>query len=268
MKILVTGHKGFIGQNMVRYLHNNTDWEVDTYDWDGGILPSIIDQDWILHLGAISSTTERDIDKVMFQNFDFTRQLFDACKTYGVNLQYSSSASVYGFGTDFTEDAIPDPKTPYAWSKYLVERHHRMHQGGNIVHGFRYFNVYGNGEEHKGSQASPISKFRKQETIKLFEGSTKYFRDFICVEDICRVHVDFIKNVKKSGIFNLGTGKSYSFQQVADLISSKQELIPIPEEVKYSYQELTCSDNTKLESVLGSQKWITIEEFLESSNNR
>jgi hypothetical protein len=65
-----------------------------------------------------------------------------------------------------------------------------------------------------------------------------------------------------------GTGKSYSFQQVADLISSKQELIPIPEEVKYSYQELTCSDNTKLESVLGSQKWITIEEFLKTRNNR
>ena len=268
MKILVTGYKGFIGQNMVQYLHKNTDWEVDTYDWNSGVLPSIIDQDWILHLGAISSTTERDIDKIMFQNFDFTRQLFDACKTYGVNLQYSSSASIYGFGTDFTEDALPDPKTPYAWSKYLVERYHRMNQGGNTVHGFRYFNVYGDGEEHKGSQASPISKFRNQETIRLFEGSTKYFRDFVCVEDVCRVHVDFIKNVRKSGVFNLGTGKTYSFQQVADLISSKQEYIPIPKNVKDSYQELTCSDNTKLEDAIGSQKWISIEEFLETRNNR
>jgi len=268
MKLLVTGSKGFIGKNLIKYIEDNTDWEVDTYDWSSGILPSIMDQDWVLHLGAISSTTERDIDKIMVQNFDFSRQLFDACKTYGVNLQYSSSASVYGFGTDFTEDATPDPKTPYAWSKYLVERHHRTHQGGNIVHGFRYFNVYGDGEEHKGNQASPISKFRQQETIKLFEGSTKYFRDFICVTDVCRVHVDFIKSVKKSGIFNVGTGKPYSFQQVADLISSKQEHIPIPEEVKYSYQELTCSDNTKLESVLGPQKWISIEEFLESRNTR
>jgi len=271
MKILVTGSKGFIGKNLIKYIEDNTDWEIDTYDWEGGILPSVMDQDWVIHIGANSSTTERDLDKIMQQNVDFTRQLFDACKTYGVNMQYSSSASLYGSGTDFKETAQLDPKAPYAWSKYLCEYHHKKNQGGNIVQGFRYFNVYGDNEGHKGSQASPVTQFRKQAKeqgfIKLFEDSNSYFRDFICVEDVCRVHVEFIKSVKKSGIFNVGTGKTYSFQQVADLISDKQTYIPMPEILKNSYQSYTCSDNTKLENMIGPQKWITIEEFLKSSSN-
>lgn len=268
MKILLTGHKGFIGRNMLQYLEDNTDWQVDTFDWRGDIMPGIMDKDWVIHIGAISSTTERDIDKIMKQNYDFSRQLFKVCKTYGVNLQYSSTASLYGMGTNFSEEAQLDPITPYAWSKYLCERYHQMTQGGNIVQGFRYFNVYGNGEEHKGSQASPISKFKKlaenNEPIKIFEGSNEYFRDFVCVTDVCRVHVEFIKNVKESGIFNIGTGKARSFQEVADLISSNQEYIPIPEHLLRSYQKYTCSDNSKLERVLGPQKWITIEDFLKS----
>lgn len=268
MKLLVTGSKGFIGQNLVKYIEDNTDWIVDTYDWLDGSIPSVMDQDWVVHIGAISSTTERDLDKVMRQNYDFTRQLFDACKTFGVNMQYSSSASLYGLGTDFNETAQLDPRTPYAWSKYLCEYYHRHHQGGNIVQGFRYFNVYGDHEDHKGSQASPVYQFRKQAkeqgSIKLFEGSSNYFRDFICVQDVCRVHVEYIKKVKDSGIFNVGTGKTYSFQQVADLISDKQEYIPMPEILKNSYQSYTCSDNLKLESTIGAQKWVTIEEFLKN----
>ncbi len=254
---------------MLQYLEDNTDWYVDTFDWNDGNMPSLFEQDWVIHLGAISSTTERDLDKVMRQNYDFTRQLFSNCKTFGINLQYSSTASLYGMGTNFSEDAELDPITPYAWSKYLCERFHKNNQGGNIVHGFRYFNVYGDGEEDKGSQASPISKFRKlannNEKIKIFLGSREYYRDFVCVKDVCRIHVEFIKNVKKSGIFNVGTGVARSFQEVADLISDNQEYMPIPENLLRSYQKYTCSDNTKLESVLGPQKWISIEEFLNSA---
>jgi ADP-L-glycero-D-manno-heptose 6-epimerase len=270
MRVLVTGYKGFIGQNLVQYIYDNTDWSVDLYEWGESNMPSVIEQDWVIHIGAVSSTTERDLDKVMRQNVDFTRQLFNACKTYGVNFQYSSSASLYGLGTDFTETAQLDPRTPYAWSKYLCEYHHKQHQGGNIVHGFRYFNVYGNYEEHKGSQGSPISQFSKQAEsgkIKLFHNSNSYLRDFIAVEDICRVHVEYIKRVKNSGIWNIGTGKANSFQYVADLISRKYdssiEYIEMPEILKSSYQTYTCADTSKLEDSIGTQRWITLDEWLD-----
>lgn len=267
MRVLVTGYKGFIGQNLVQYIYDNTDWSVDQYEWGESNMPSVIEQDWVIHLGAISSTTERDLDKVMRQNVDFTRQLFNACKTYGVNLQYSSSASLYGMGTDFRETAMPDLRTPYAWSKYLCEYHHRQHQGGNIVQGFRYFNVYGNHEEHKGSQGSPISQFGRQDPIKLFYNSNEYLRDFVAVEDVCRIHVDFIKSVTESGVWNLGTGTSRSFQEVADIIrqcnNTSIEYVKMPKILETSYQKYTCADLTKLQDTVGKQQWISIEEWLD-----
>ena len=173
MKILLTGHKGFIGSYMLKALEKQGH-DVDTFDWDDGYMPNVMEQDWVIHMGAISSTTERDIDKVLRQNYDFSRQLYNNCKTFGVNLQYSSSASVYGLVSTFREDAILEPKTPYAWSKYLFERYHAQHQGGNIVQGFRYFNVYGpEGEEHKGNQASPYMQFKNQ---ALVDGEIKVFK--------------------------------------------------------------------------------------------
>jgi ADP-L-glycero-D-manno-heptose 6-epimerase len=267
MKILVTGHKGFIGYNLVKYIKENTDWIVSVFDWEHGKIPSVIEQDWVIHIGAISSTTERDLDKIMRQNVDFTKEIFDACKTYGINLQYSSSASLYGLGTDFRETAPLDPRTPYAWSKYLCEYYHQRHQGGNIVQGFRYFNVYGNYEDHKNDQASPISQFRKQHPIKLFENSDNYKRDFIAVEDVCRIHVKFINRVKESGIWNVGTGRVTSFQEVANLIGDHQEYIPMPPQLVNSYQTYTCADLTKLTATIGSQKFLGIQEWLKQSDS-
>lgn len=247
MRILLTGHRGFIGQRMLRELESRGHI-VDTYEWND-VLPSIMEQDWVIHIGAISSTTERDIDKILSQNFDFTRQLFNACKTYGVNMQYASSASVYGMGTDFRETAMPDPRTPYAWSKYLCERYHYAHQGGNIVQGFRYFNVYGpEGEEHKGDQASPFYKFKKQaeETgqIKVFQDSDKYHRDFIQVNDLIDLQLRFL-DVKSSGIYNIGSGRTQSFRQIAESFDAKIVEIEMPNVLKSNYQTYTCADMTK-----------------------
>ena len=126
MRILVTGHKGFIGSNMVKELR---DHDVDTYDWDG-VVPGVMDYDWVIHMGAISSTTETDIEKVLTQNLDFSIALYDQCKRFGVNFQYSSSASVYGRGTEFNEESPVDPRTPYAWSKYLFERYVEKNPSG------------------------------------------------------------------------------------------------------------------------------------------
>ena len=252
MNILLTGYKGFIGSHMLTALES-AGHNVSTYEW-GEVLPGIIDQDWVIHIGAISSTTERDIDKVLRQNFDFSCQLYDVCKTFGVNFQYSSSASVYGLVSTFREDAPPDPRTPYAWSKYLFERYVQGHSGGNIVQGFRYFNVYGpEGEEHKGDQASPFSKFKKQaeETgrITVFEGSEQFHRDFIHVSKIVDTHLKFL-NVGESGIWNVGTGKTMSFMDVAKSFNVPIDIIPMPENIKDSYQKYTCADLTKLRTVV------------------
>jgi ADP-L-glycero-D-manno-heptose 6-epimerase len=216
-----------------------------------------MDLDWVLHIGAISSTTERDVDKVFRQNYDFSVQLYEECKTFGVNFQYSSSASVYGMGSEFNESSPVDPRTPYAWSKYLFERYVKDHPSGSIVQGFRYFNVHGPGEDQKGNQASPFHQFRKQAErtgqVKVFENSDKYLRDFIHVDQVIATHKRFF-NVNESGIWNLGTGKPMSFLDVAKRFTSNITEIPMPEILKDSYQSYTCADMGKLNKSLATIK--------------
>jgi ADP-L-glycero-D-manno-heptose 6-epimerase len=254
MKILLTGHKGFIGSHMLKALQAHGH-QVSVYDW-GDILPSMMGQDWVIHMGAISATTERNVEKVMTQNYDFTVQLYEACHTFGVNFQYSSSASIYGLVSTFREDAELDPRTPYAWSKYLTERYIQQHPMGARVQIFRYFNVYGpEGEEHKGSQASPYAQFKRQaETtgqIQVFEGSDKFLRDFVPVSRIVDTHLKFL-TVKESGIWNVGTGQPRSFMDVAKEFDVPVTTIPMPEILQDSYQKYTCADMTKMQQTLNS----------------
>lgn len=260
MKFLLTGHKGFIGQHMLQRLLS-LGHTVDTYEWDEIARPTVDNSyNWVLHIGAISSTVERDVEKVMRQNYEFTMWLFDECKKHNVNLQYSSSASVYGVISAFSETSPVDPKTPYAWSKYLCEHYHKHHQGNNVVQGFRYFNVYGpDGEEHKGDQASPYYKFKQQYdatgTIKLFEGSNRYERDFIHVSEIIDLHLKFLQ-VQESGVWNFGTGESHSFHEVATKIAPRNAItyVPMPDQLKGNYQTYTCADMTKTRATL--EKWL------------
>lgn len=251
MKILITGHKGFIGQNMTNALKDKH--ELSFYEW-GDEPPELEGLDWVIHLGAVTSTTETDVDKVMRQNHDFSCVMLMACQVAGVNLQYSSSASVYGPTLNFNEDAPVSPQSPYAWSKYLFDRHVKINRFDKIVvQGFRYFNVYGPHEDHKGDQASPYHKFEKQarETgvIKLFDGSENFKRDFVPVETVIDVHEKFL-NVKESGVWNVGTGRTTSFEDVAkniaDKYNAKIEYIPMPENIRAQYQTYTCADVTKL----------------------
>lgn len=252
MKILITGHRGFIGQNMVNALKN--DHQLSFYEW-GDDLPYLNNCDLTIHLGAISSTTETDVNKILEQNYDFSKWLLLECQRYGVTLQYASSASIYGLGTNFREDAAPHPRSPYSWSKYLFERYACMIEDEceYPIQGFRYFNVYGPHEEHKGDQASPYYKFAQQAkdtgVIKLFENSDQYFRDFVPVETVVDVHKRFF-NVNESGIWNIGTGKPKSFQVVAEEIANQYnariEYIPMPDNIKAQYQKYTCADLTKL----------------------
>ena len=259
MKILITGHQGFIGQNMMEAL--SSEHEVDGLEWNDA-LPNLLGYDWVIHLGAITSTTEHDVEKVMEYNYDFSRYLLIECEKAGVNLQYASSASVYGTYREFKEDSLKFPKSPYAWSKYLFDRFfEKFAEQGRWnkikVQGFRYFNVYGPYEDHKGEQASPFHKFTTQakETgvIKLFEGSDRFFRDFIHVNDVVDIHKKFLK-INKSGIFNVGTGKPRSFEDVAKEIAAQHnatiEYVPMLDNLKNQYQEFTCADLTHLEDTL------------------
>ena len=252
MKILLTGYKGFIGSHMFRALEAHGH-HVSVYDW-GEILPSVMEQDWVIHMGAISSTTERDVEKIMQQNVDFTQQLYEACHTFGINFQYSSSASVYGLVSTFREDAELDPRTPYAWSKYLTERYIQRHPMGARTQMFRYFNVCGpEGEEHKGSQASPYAQFKRQaeETgkIRVFEGSDRFLRDFVPVSKIVDTHLKFL-DVKESGVWNVGTGQPRSFMSVAEEFGVPIETVPMPDILKDSYQKYTCADMNKYNNTL------------------
>lgn len=254
MRILVTGHKGFIGQNLVNSFKN--EHELDYFEWNYQ-LPKISNYDWVIHLGAISSTTESDVEKIMSQNYDFSCWILGECISNKVNLQYASSASVYGLNTEFSESSKPDPRSPYAWSKYLFDRQVQKNMPYNIiVQGFRYFNVYGSHEDHKGDQASPYHKFTQQArvsgVIKLFENSENYLRDFVPVETVVDTHKKFL-SIPESGIFNVGTGVAKSFLQVAKEVQEKYSAdiryISMPEKLQSQYQTYTCADMTQVQNL-------------------
>jgi len=273
MNILITGHRGFIGKNLWLYFkskgHNVQGWEWgDTPEF---LLPK--DLDLVIHCGAISSTTERNAERLMEKNYKFTTDLIVQCLERNINLQYASSASVYGDGKTFRETDDCRPLNGYAWSKYLidkfVEESIQMPLPINIQ-GFRYFNVYGDWESLKGNQASPISKFKKQailgESIMLFEDSENYIRDFVCVDDICKVHEQMAEQ-DVSGIFNVGTGQAISFQKVGELISEKYNVkinqIPMPGNLKGSYQEFTQANIEKLSKYVDID-WIKVEDYVQN----
>ena len=276
MKILVTGHKGFIGANVAQYLQSQGH-EVEGWDYIPNAIPDPEGFDWVIHLGANSSTTETNVDLILEQNLEMSIRLIQACGHFGVNFQYASSASVYGGyrPTHFNEDGPLLPQSPYAWSKYLFDRFITQYKDefDITIQGFRYFNVYGQyNEEQKGSMASPFTKFTQQAKekgyIELFKDSENYLRDFVCVEDVCRVHEKML-DVKESGIWNVGTGRAVSFYTVADCISSKYgaaiNLIDMPENLKGQYQEFTCADLTKLNNTI-DMKWTNIEDYINAAS--
>jgi len=250
MNILVTGSNGFIGKNLVPFLKSKGH-NIFTYNW-GEELPNYFDKlHWMIHLGAISSTTETNVEKICDQNINSSIWLIDKCAQNNVNVQFASSASVYGDSRTFEESEKVYPKSLYALSKYIVERYcfHKQPTTNIIIQCFRYFNVYGDHEEHKGDQSSPFHKFQKQSIeqgfVTLFEGSEQYKRDFIHVSDVINIHEVFFR-VKESGVWNVGTGVATDFDDIARKFTDKIKYIPIPDNIKDNYQYYTCADTSKL----------------------
>jgi ADP-L-glycero-D-manno-heptose 6-epimerase len=258
--IILTGYSGFIGK---KFLNKITEPIIKVEKEDSFRFLSSFDE-WdkvslIIHQGAISSTVERNISTLHHHNVAFTLMLFDYAIKYQIPVKFASSASVYGN----TVGNI-NPLNYYAITKLQIDYFIQDNiDKFSSIQSFRYFNVYGQGEEHKGDQASPISKFTKQvkETgkLRLFEGSNNFLRDFICVDDV----VDIVLNNKEnSGIYDLGTGTPISFLEVAELVIKKEggeiELIPFPEHLKGKYQDYTKANM----EWIGNYKFTTVEEYL------
>jgi ADP-L-glycero-D-manno-heptose 6-epimerase len=261
--IILTGSSGFIGQNFL----NNLEESVIQVEKDNCFqFLSSFDQ-WdkvslILHQGAISSTTERNISTLHHHNVAFTLQLFDYAIKYQIPVRFASSASVYG-----NTNGQINPLNYYAITKLQIDYFIQDNLDKfKSIQSFRYFNVYGNGEDHKGDQASPISKFIRQihenGKLKLFKGSDQFLRDFICVDDVVDI---VLNNEAPSGIYDLGTGNPISFQEVAELVLKKEggeiEYIPFPEHLQGKYQNYTKANVDWLDNY----KFNTVQEYLTSN---
>jgi len=260
--IIVTGSRGFIGRNFLKAFEDSDDVIIpvdsDIIEWMVNDFKDWHKVDLVIHQGAISSTIEKDIDKIHYYNVHLTLKLFEKCIEYGIPVKYASSASVYG-----NLQGVFNPLNYYAISKLQIDYWVQDNiDEFSLIQGFRYFNVYGDGEGDKGDQASPVSKFTKQvkETgkLKLFEGSDNFYRDFVCVDDI--VHL-VLNNNKRSGIYDLGTSNPVSFQHVAECVAKKYngeiEYVPFPDHLKGKYQ-----DYTRARGEWGDYIFTTVERYL------
>ena len=270
MNILVTGHEGFIGRNMTTWMHQEEGWTVDGWEYDPTNLPDVTGYDWVVHLGAIADMTNNDVDTVLKQNLEFSQWLFNECNNNGVNFQYASSSSVYGNTKDFSEYAPCQPQTPYAWSKYLFDRWVFQQPVNIYVQGFRYFNVYGKWMHLRGNRANAIHKWRtqarKEGKITVWETAEHVKRDWTWVGDVCRLHIDFIKQVNGSGIWNVGSGLSHSFLDIAEEIAEQEgvplEYEPVSQQELTRFRSKTCADLTHLKETIGKRQWLNVFEWL------
>jgi ADP-L-glycero-D-manno-heptose 6-epimerase len=318
MTLIVTGAAGFIGSNLVKALNergvtdivavdnltradkfrNLVDCEiaefVDKSDFlevvESGELGGDIDA--VLHQGACSDTMETDGRYMMENNYRYSLALLEWCQEEGVPFIYASSASVYGGGRVFREErACESPLNVYGYSKFLFDQavRSRLAKSESQIVGFRYFNVYGPRESHKGRMASVAFHFFNQYhangRIKLFEGSDGYAngeqqRDFVFVEDVVKVNLHVLDHPETSGIFNLGTGRAQSFNDMAvatvnalranegkgplELAEMQAqgliEYIAFPGALKGKYQSYTQADTSRLRAAGYEEAFLGVEE--------
>lgn len=318
---VVTGACGFIGANLVKALNergvsniiavdnlkradkflNLTDCEIADYldkseflglvengQMDGAV-------EAILHEGACSDTMETDGQYMMANNYRYSLALLDFCQDQEIPYLYASSASVYGGGGVFREEReFESPLNVYGYSKFLFDQvvRRRMGDDGNGIDspvvGFRYFNVYGPREQHKGRMASVafhhFNQYRADGRVKLFGAYNGYDngqqrRDFVYVGDVVKVNMDFLDR-GVSGIYNLGTGRAQSFNELAaatvnscraledkpalplaDLVAQGIiEYIPFPDALKGKYQCFTEADQGRLRAAGYEADFATVEQ--------
>ncbi|MCK5872607.1 MAG: ADP-glyceromanno-heptose 6-epimerase [Methylococcales bacterium] len=302
--IIVTGGAGFIGSNLVLGLNelgyddilvidnlknglkfkNLADCRIADYlDKDdflkklqnNSLNPKKIEA--ILHQGACSSTTEWDGRYMMENNYQYSKILFHYCQQHKIPFIYASSASVYGAKGLFKETLSAEhPLNVYGYSKFQFDQYVRQYPEkltAQVV-GLRYFNVYGPRESHKGSMASVAfhlhTQLKATQKVRLFEGSDGYEngeqrRDFIYVGDVVDINLWFLDIASTNGIFNVGTGRSQTFNEVAKAVINYHqygeiEYIPFPEHLKGCYQSFTEANLTALRTIGCEYIFKTVEE--------
>ena len=293
--IIVTGALGFIGSNIVKELNSQGIKDILLVDEMkkadnivGCNYRSLVDmrdfyanfKDWknvtkVFHQGAISSTTENSTARIDSYNIKPSIKILHDCLEHNILFSYASSAGVYGTDLYFKEDAELSPKSLYAQSKATLDK--KVQEIIRVkpdarIQGWRYFNVYGQGEQFKGDQASPIHKFTKQakekKKIYIFESSENYKRDFVCVNDVTRTVVN-ASRYKFNGIYNLGTGTATSFRSVAEIIANKYNAtiheIAFPNNLESQYQIFTKADMRKLNEVMTVDDFVSVEEYVSQS---
>jgi len=318
MYIVVTGAAGFIGSNIVKGLNERGVTEIIAVDdlTQGDKFRNLVDcriadyldrqaflqaveagsfdgaVEAILHQGACSDTTENDGRYMMQNNYRYSHALLEFAVAEEVPLIYASSAAVYGANTTFREDPqFERPLNVYGYSKLLFDQvvRQRWDSLPCQVVGLRYFNVYGDREQHKGRMASVafhcFNQYRANGKVKLFEGSGGYGngdqrRDFVSVDDVARVNLFFLDRPDVSGIFNVGTGAAQSFNDVAAAMinacrkadgqpalalaelqhAGLIEYIPFPPDLTGKYQSYTQADLTDLRAAGYAAPFLTVEQ--------
>lgn len=318
MRVVVTGAAGFIGSNLVKGLNargvtqivavdnlaragkflNLADCDiVDYFDKEGFREAMRNDRlarpDAIFHQGACSDTMEHDGRYMMDNNYRYSVEVFHYAQAKRIPLFYASSAAVYGSGQRFVEErAAEAPLNIYAYSKFLFDQFVRqgMREGLTApVAGFRYFNVYGPREQHKERMASvAFHHFHQSQAdgkVRLFSGWDGYGnggqqRDFVSVEDVVAVNLHFLDKGGPSGIYNVGTGRAQTFNDVALAVinglarhagrpvlaleeavaQGRIEYIPFPEALKGRYQSYTQADPTRLREAGYERPFLGVEE--------
>ncbi len=229
--------------------------------------------DYIFHEAAISDTTVAEQDLMIKTNVNAYKDLLGLAISHDANMIYASSAATYG-DSDVFKVGYESPNNVYGFSKVMMDNITKEYLKSGVdikIVGLRYFNVYGEREFFKNKTASTVVQFGHQllkgERIKLFEGSDKILRDFIYIEDVVQANIKAMKP-KKSGIYNVGTGKARSFQDIADIVSSELGIKRDYEYIKNpyvgQYQFFTEADISDTKEFLGYEPKYELEDGIRS----